>query len=341
MDKIFVLLERFAPGAVEIIENRYQILRHIYYHEPIGRRQLCRELNSTERTIRSEIDKLKARGFVNTTSAGIYISTSGKEMFQDISEAIPSVFSIQPLAEKIKQYFNLRDTIIVPGDAEEDYLSKKDMGRAAAAYLKRILKPDSVLAVTGGTTLAELASAMNGSIKMKDAMVVPARGGLGAGLELQAGTIAANIAKAMGAQYRLLHIPDNLEENTAEILKKDIHIQELLQLIKTCSILIHGIGPAMEMAVRRGLSPPVLSRLERKNAVAEAFRYYLDETGNIVYEVPGIGLEMSDLTNVETVVAVAGGGNKAKAIKAVLSHGRLDVLITDEGAAREIVRLIK
>ncbi|KUG03841.1 hypothetical protein ASZ90_018738 [hydrocarbon metagenome] len=340
MDKMLLALERFAPEAISIIESRYQILRHIYYHEPIGRRQLCKDLNFSERTIRSEIDKLRARGAVATTSAGINISTSGREMLREISEIIPSLLSIQPLAERIKANFHIREAIIVPGDSSEDYLSQKDLGRAAASYLKKILRPHSVLAVTGGTTLAEMAAAMNGSIKIRDVLVVPARGGLGAGLGQQAGTIAAHIADSLGAQYRLLHIPDNMEENTAEMLKKDIHIKDMLQLIKTSSILIHGIGPAMEMADRRGLSPPIISMLKEKNAVAEAFRYYFDEKGNIVYEVPGIGLEMSDLSNIETVVAVAGGKQKAEAIKAVLGHGQLDVLITDEGAAREIIRII-
>ncbi len=340
MDKIILVMERFAPEAMVIIETRYRILRHIYYHEPIGRRQLCKELNYSERTIRNEIEQLKSRGAVNSTSAGIHISISGKEMLRDISELIPSLLSIQPLAEKIKQKFNIRDVIIVPGDSSADYLSKKDLGRAAAGYLRKVLKPGSILAVTGGTTLAEMAAAVNGSIKMNDVLVVPARGGLGEGLKQQAGTIAANIADSMGAQYRLLHIPDNIEENTAQILKEDIHIKELLKLIKSSDILMHGIGPAMEMAVRRDLSPSIISMLQEKHAVAEAFRYYFDEKGNIVYEVPGIGLEMSDLSNIETVVAVAGGKSKAEAIKAVLGYGRLDVLITDEGAAREIIKLI-
>ena len=67
-------------------------------------------------------------------------------------------------------------------------------------------------------------------------------------------------------------------------------------------------------------------------------RYYFDEKGKIVYEVPGIGLELADLDNVETVVAVAGGSNKAKAIEAVIGYRQKQALITDEGAAREIIK---
>ncbi|NLO20677.1 MAG: HTH domain-containing protein [Syntrophomonadaceae bacterium] len=341
MDRILLVLERLAPEAIELIDTRYKILRQIYYHEPVGRRQLCKELNLSERTVRSEIDKLKARGAALSTSAGINLSPSGRKLLQEMSDIVPSLLSIQPLAEKIKQSFHVKEVLIVPGDSSEDYLSQKDLGRAAAGYLRKMLKPDSVLAVTGGTTLAEMAAAMKKVTGMNDVLVVPARGGLGEGLEQQAGTIAANIADTLGAQYRLLHIPDNIEENTAEILKKDVHVKDILQIIKTSSILIHGIGPAMEMAARRGLSPTIIDMLQEKNAVAEAFRYYFDEKGNIVYEVPGIGLEMNDLSHIEIVVAVAGGKRKAEAIKAVLGHGQLDVLITDEGAAREIIQSIE
>jgi central glycolytic genes regulator len=140
MDRILLVLERLAPEAIELIDTRYRILRHVYYHEPIGRRQLCKELKLSERTVRSEIEKLKARGAALSTSAGINLSPSGRKLLQDISDIVPSLFSIQPLAEKIKQSFHIKEAIIVPGDSSEDYLSHKDLGRAAAGYLRKIIK---------------------------------------------------------------------------------------------------------------------------------------------------------------------------------------------------------
>ena len=105
----------------------------------------------------------------------------------------------------------------------------RTLGRAG--YLRKIIKADSVLAVTGDYP-AEMAAAMKAGNAMKDVLVVPARGGLGEGLEQQAGTIAANIADTLGAQYRLLHIPDNIEENTAEILKRMCIYKKYCSLLK-------------------------------------------------------------------------------------------------------------
>ncbi len=93
------------------------------------------------------------------------------------------------------------------------------------------------------------------------------------------------------------------------------------------------------MADRRGLSIAEVHYLDEKQAVGEALRYYFDEKGKIVYEVPGIGLEMNDLDRITTVAAVAGGSSKARAIEAVLANGKETVLISDEGAARRILQI--
>lgn len=337
MERLFTIIERFTPDAMAIITNRYKMLKQIMHQQPVGRRQLCKALNLTERMVRAEIDILKSSGLIHTTPAGIYLSPAGEDMINEIDVFVPHLFNIHSLAEQIKKRFNLEEVILVPGDSYCDKMVKKDLGRVAAAYMKKRLFSGCTLAVTGGSTLAEVADAITDGIGLSNLMVVPARGGLGEDMEQQAGSIAARIAKTIGAQYRMLHIPDKLQQATAEVLKQDPYIREITQLIKSSQILFHGIGAAMEMANRRGLTPAEIALLQAKGAVGEAFRYYFDEQGNIVHEVPGIGLEFHDLAHIHTVVAVAGGSNKAPAIKAVLSRGQQTVLVTDEGAAQVIV----
>lgn len=340
MDRFFSLMERFAPETLETIQSRYQILRQVMHRQPVGRRQLVKDLGLTERAVRSEIDILKERGIIHITPAGIYLTTAGEEMLHEIDDIIPFLYQTQTLAEKLKQLFGIPEVIVVPGDSYSDPLARKDLGRTAARYLKKLLYPSCTLAVTGGTTLAEMAESIGSGMNLPDMTVVPARGGLGEEMEQQAGTIAAKIAKSLGAQYRLLHIPDNLEETTVEILKKDFHIARVIENIKASDILVHGIGSALEMANRRRLTPAEIDFLKKNRAVGEALRYYFDERGKIVYEVPGIGLELSDLDNIAVIIAVAGGSNKAQAIEAVLSSRRQSLLITDEGAAKEIISII-
>lgn len=337
MNKLFTVIERFAPEVTELMSTRYQVLRQILHNQPIGRRQLGKNVRCTERMVRSEVDILKARGALQTTPAGIYLTPYGEELLRDIDEYVPWLFNIQILGEKLKERYALDEVIIVPGDSYLNEFTKKDLGRAGAEFLRRTLYPSCILAVTGGTTLAQVADYMREGVNSGDVCVVPARGGLGQDVELQAGNIAAKIARSIGGQYRLLHIPDNVEESTAAALKKDIHISDVIKTIKSANILVHGIGPAIEMAKRRGLAPNEVEYLLNHEAAGEALRYYYDRRGRIIFEIPGIGLERDDLKNIELVVAVAGGSNKAQAIKAVLQNGQEKVLITDEGAAQQII----
>lgn len=337
MNKLFSVIERFAPEVTEVMSTRYQILRQILHNQPIGRRQLGKNVRCTEREVRTEVDILKARGAVETTPAGIYLTVYGEELLRDIDDYVPWLFNLQTLSDKLKERFGLEEVIMVPGDSYLNEFTKKDLGRAGAEFLHKRLYPSCILAVTGGTTLAQVADFMREGAGTGQVCVVPARGGLGEDVELQAGNIAAKIATRIGGRYRLLHIPDNVEESTAAALKKDIHISEVIKTIKSANILVHGIGPAMEMANRRGLSDSDLEFLHNNDAIGEALRYYFDRRGKIIFEIPGIGLERGDLKNIGMVVAVAGGSNKAQAIKAVLQNGQEKVLITDEGAAQQII----
>jgi central glycolytic genes regulator len=93
------------------------------------------------------------------------------------------------------------------------------------------------------------------------------------------------------------------------------------------------------MAEQRKTNPGVLRKLENSKAVGEAFGYYFNEEGEIVHKVSTIGLQLEDLADIPNVIAVAGGGSKAKAIKAYLKQAPIStILITDEGVARTLLK---
>ena len=78
----------------------------------------------------------------------------------------------------------------------------------------------------------------------------------------------------------------------------------------------------------------------RPAAVAEALGYYFDAMGNCVYSASSVGVDLTRLSPSCQMVAVAAGRRKGQAMLAVLKRYRHAMLITDEGAAREILRLI-
>ncbi len=215
------------------------------------------------------------------------------------------------------------------------------MGKAAANYLKNIVQDKDIIALTGGSTVKEVVDNMPKINTLKDAVVVPARGGIGRDVELQANTLVANLASKINANYKLMHVQDNLSEAALKAVMEEKSIKEVLDMIHKVNILIHGIGIAEVMATRRGIPSEEIAYIEEKKAVAEAFGYYFDMKGNIVHSSPTIGIKRESIRNANKLIAVSGGKKKAKAILAAEVRNKNSVLITDEGAAREIINILE
>src|SRR5690625_3391372 len=210
------------------------------------------------------------------------------------------------------------------------------MGKACVQFLKKHLRPEETIAVTGGTTMAAIASEMTPFEVAKSCLYVPARGGIGERVENQANTIAAEMARKADGDYRLLYVPDPLSESSYQTMINEPSIVETLQVIRGADTVLHGIGDALAMAKRRRTPPDIIEKIEERNGVSEAFGYYFDQVGQVVHQVKTLGIQLEDLPTTKCVIAIAGGHSKAKAITSYFTQGRSNLLITDEGAATAI-----
>lgn len=340
MKKIIELEKKIAPELIDILENRYDILRNIYYNQPIGRRSLANQLGMGERTIRTEVNILKNQGLLNIESMGMYVTNEGKVLLEDIKDLIHIIKGLTELENALENKLNIKKVLVVPGNSDESKLVLKDMGRTAARFLKKMIKKNSIIGITGGTTMAQVAEEMPKGKVANDVLVLPARGGLGKDVETQANSIAASLAKKLDGNYRLLHVPDNIEQEAINALLKVSEVKEFVDIIKKLDILVFGIGRADVMAERRKVSEETIEELIDRGAVAEAFGHYFDTNGNRVWESITVGLSLVDFKKVNNVIGVAGGEKKAEAIISISSIREDMILVTDEGAARKILKLV-
>lgn len=333
--------KKIVPEIFDIMEIRYNILRTIYYNQPIGRRGLAYRLNISERTIRTEVNILKEQGLLNIESMGMYVTEDGKIIIDNLEDIMRELKGISELEKRLEEILKVDKVIIVPGNSDENGLVLKDMGKTTSIYLKRLIQKDSIIGITGGTTMACVAEEMPLGGRTSNVLVIPARGGLGKDVETQSNSIAAKLAKKLGASYELLHIPDNIDRTTLEAVLKLSETKEVIQLISRMNILVFGIGRADIMAERRQLPPEKIDKLINKGAVAEAFGYYFDIEGKQVWESLTVGLSLEGFQKIDKVIGVAGGEDKAEAILSVASLKRDMAIITDEGAAKKIIKIVE
>lgn len=334
------IMKKILPDAYELLLRRNKILEIIYENSPIGRRLLAEKVNLTERIIRNEIDILKKQKLVSTTRVGMYLTEEGIQSLEELDKFFNEIFYLTDLEEKLAKFLEIESCIIVPGNLDKNQNVLSLISDKTVEVMDKLLgSGEQIITVMGGTTLKEVASHMTPGLGInRELLFVPARGGLGDEARIEANIIAQKMADQTGGHSHGLYAPEHVHQETHKELLKEPEIKKTLQLIEKASLILYSIGNPIVMAQRRGLSEETIRFLKEKKAVAEAFGEFIDEKGDIVRKLPNIGLQSSALDQIEHIVTVAGGKEKALAIGSYLKTAPSHTwLITDAAAAKEIL----
>lgn len=339
VEKMIDIQKKMVPELIETFIQRYHLIRLIHYYQPIGRRNLANLMQMGERMIRGEANILKEHGFIEIKSEGMNTTEFGENTLESLRGWIHRFKGLKDIEEQVEKKLQIKKVFVIPGFDKDDEVVLREVGRVASLYLKSILKPNAVIGITGGQTMAMVADEMTDEpTKISNITVVPGRGGLGKDVEKQASTIAAKMAQKLKGTYKLLHMPDNISKDILNSLSQDPNIKEVVDCIGNIEILVFGIGRADKMAIRRGLDQKKIDVLLSQHAVAEAFGYYFDKNGKTVQEVDTVGVSLEQYKKLKHVIAAAAGAEKAEAIMAISELNENLVLIIDEGLAKELIK---
>ena len=182
MRNLLEIQEQLLPDLMDTLKRRYTILHQIKLSGIVGRRTLASSLSMTERVLRAETDLLKAQGLIEIETLGMRISVSGICLLEELEPVMNELFGLVELEEKIRQAYGLRKVVIIPGDSESSPEVKRELGRAGARTPLSFVQDGDTIAVTGGSTLAEVAEQMSslpGGEPLTSTWFVPARAVLG------------------------------------------------------------------------------------------------------------------------------------------------------------------
>ncbi len=334
--RLIDIQKSIVPDVLSHMLKRLNILTCIETEQPIGRRTLAKNLGMTERVLRREVEDLLELNLIKVDSKGIFISEIGRQTLKDVEPFLTLIESRNDLAIQLKEKYSLKDIFVVRGDADQSALVKEELTRLMAEELNTKLFKGAIVSVAGGSTMASVSKFLRP--KHEDLLFVAARGGLGEDVAFQANSIVSLLAEATSGEHRVLYAPDSISKASLESLKKEPKVKEIIDLNNRSSIVIHGIGDALQMARRRNVSQEVMTKLDTENAVGEVFGFYFDAEGNIVHKVKTIGLQLEDLENKESIYAVAGGDGKKEAVKAYLKLAPENtILFIDEAVAEHLL----
>ena len=308
-------LAQIAPDLMDEVELRALILERVAALEPIGRRALAARLHLAEREVRAAAEALKRAGCLTQSASGMELTTQGQNLVETARAISGGRRTLSGIELTLSQRLNVERVCVVRGDADIDSGVMEEVARAAARQI-RVAAPMEIT-------------------------VVPAQGGVGGGVSTQANTVAERFAQKLGGYYRFLHLPDGLSGAAADELARLPQVREPLELVRHADVFLYGVGRAMELAQRRGLSASERDRLAQEGAVAEALGFYINAQGRVVGGGSSLAIRPEDIGRKNRAAAVAAGRAKAEAILAVCAHHPHKLLVTDEGAALRMMELLR
>lgn len=326
------------PELDRILQNRYRMLQAISSQGPIGRRTLAEVLNRTEREIRNEMGILQETELIQVFQKGMILTELGYVVLEQLKMYFYEVSGLADKEKLLAKHLGIAKVAIVAGDGDQDPSAKALLGKEASYILSERAKPKSIVAVTGGSSVATLRRNLIEGKPFNTMKFVAARGSMGNEVSHQANTLVSKFAKECGGKYHTLYLPEYLSEQAYSLMMEEPIVKETVQLYENANIVIHGIGTAKEMGKRRNMPSSEYDLLLNSGAVGEAFGYYYDSKGNVVQRIQTVGIQLEQVQKSELILAIAGGKSKAKAIEAYFKiAAKQTVLVTDEGAADEIL----
>jgi len=252
------------------------------------------------------------------------------------------------LEDKLEQSFKLREAVVVSDEeiTSEESMKKK-VAKAAAILLQRRIRENDTIAVSWGTTLAEVARVLNPPIRL-NVDIVPLVGGIDIrGRDIHSNEIARQVSEAFKGKYYVLNAPvfvSNLK--TKEIFEKEKSIKTVINKAKSADIAVVGIGSPKQSStmIKRGyFSFREFTRLTDKGVVGDICTNFYDIRGNILnlsLHNKMIGLGLKELNHIPIVIGVACGEDKKEAILGVLRGGYVNIIVTNERVAGYLINNI-
>ena len=111
LGKVINLQNKLVPEMVQLLTERYSILRQISHDQPIGRRSLAQTL-AERAVLRSHVDFLKEAGLLEFGLTGMTLTEEGNHLLQELRDYVNRLQNLSSLeailVQKLKK--GLRDS---------------------------------------------------------------------------------------------------------------------------------------------------------------------------------------------------------------------------------------
>ncbi|MGD9046429.1 MAG: sugar-binding transcriptional regulator [Anaerolineae bacterium] len=295
----------------------------LYYIEDLTQKEIAHRFKMSRVKVTRLLKKAREKGLVEIRIANVRTSHL-------------------PLERSLRTEFGLSDAVVIPTPVRVADL-RPALGKAAAAYLSRILKPGMQVGLGMGRTLAEIPDHLEPQ-ESGTCHFIEMVGGIGRGLSFDSYKVSMLLAERCGGEVEHVYTPVIVETAAArQALLSDPQIRSVLDRASRSDIAMVSVGTVDldSFLYHAGYSDELgIEGLQRLGAVGDVLGHFFDSEGQPVpnpIEDRLMGLSLDRLRGIPVVICAAGGLAKVPSILGALRGGHVNVLITDEDTACAIL----
>lgn len=302
-----------------------------YYEQELTQSEISKRLRLSRQKIQRLLSQAKNQGIVQITIR-------------------PVIGAFPDLEKMLENRFNLQEAVVIETtNFENQFVVAREVGAGAADYLMRVVQSRDTIVISWGGSISGMVNALYGSSRRSDLdgiKVIQGLGGLGdPNKEVHAADLTRRLAQVLGGEAILLPSPAVAGSREARnTYLKDPFVDDVLEQARSGTLAVMGIGaPRLDsILMREGkiVTEHDLEILKRKGAVGDMNLRFFNKNGEIVqsdFDQRVIGLTLDEIQKIERVVGVAGGAAKVSAVRGALVGHLVDVLVTDQITAKQVL----
>ena len=296
----------------------------MYYNQDMSQKQIADQLGLSRPTISRMIAGAKEQGIVTIT-----IKNLEDTDYVDLERTIETIY-------------DLKEVIVVAHEGNPER-QKQTLGKAAASYLKRVIKDNSVVGVSMGTTLYSVVSQID-DVSAKNVLFVPLIGGMGhLRSELHSNSLVEILARKYGGEYIPMYAPARVSNRMIRTeFQNEKSIARVIKMCNKLDVALVGIGyPSKSSSIMATgyYAKDEMKVMKSKQVTGDICMQFYDEDGNTEpykKENTVIGIELKKLRKVPHSIGVAAGSEKLSAIRGAIRGKYINTLITDVECAKRL-----
>lgn len=305
----------------------------LYYEDDMRQQEVSEYLGISRATVSRMLQKGKESGIVR------------------VEVINPVQFSYNKLEKALERKYGLKEVIVVESSALDTKTeSVSRMYERAALYLSQFFKDGDWIGVTMGHTLHNIVKTNRAFEKDKKLMFVPIVGGIGQStigkVDVQSNRIAQEFSRKFGGTYTQFLSPAVFSEQKAmEYFLKEKSVSYIFDDFQKLDTLVMGIGIPQRVEstlVRAGyITGEKLEEFANDGMAGDIALHFFDEDGNTekfrVFNERVAGMPLEMMRKVRNRIGIAGGENRAEAIRGAIKGGFINMLITNIDAAEKLL----